>query len=269
MNKQQLSNALHVGGSLENALSGNYKLSASSVIQEAIQLTQKHFWRFLPAILMLMGANVVVFLLLLSLMTPSVSAFFDGIVGKVELGPEVFQSGQIAVFLTGVLTSPLYAAISLMGLSHAIGFKTKPRHIIKGFAFAMPVVIATGLVLCIQSLAREMIPFLSLFLGVTFSMSILLICEKRLSPVDAMKVSFLSVIKKLFPLLLVSVCIGLGFLVSYITAGIALFWILPFMFNVKGILYREMYGVGIEVTVLKEGDDDPSSDEKKNEVFNA
>ncbi|SKA58872.1 hypothetical protein [Enterovibrio nigricans] len=269
MNKQQLSNALHVGGSLENALSGQYNLSASSVVQEAVKLTQKHFWRFLPATIVLAGANLAIFLVVLSLMVDSPAQVISAFIGKGQMTPEMLAASRIALFASTVLSAPLYAGASLMGLSHAIGFRTKPRHIVKGLAYAMTVILAMSFISALQSFGNQILPLLGIFLGIAFSMTILLICEKRLRPVEAMIVSFRAITKKMIPLTLVYIVIAVLFLFSYATAGIALVWALPFMFNVKGVLYREMFGVGIEVTVSQEGDDDSSSGDGNKEVFNA
>ncbi|OEE62166.1 hypothetical protein A1OO_08050 [Enterovibrio norvegicus FF-33] len=269
MNKQQLSNALHVGGTLENALTGNYTLSASSVVQEALKLTQKHFWRFLPATLLLAGANVAIFFIALSIMLDSPAVLFDALLGKQPMTEDLLASGRIAIFATTVLSAPLYAGASLMGLSHAIGFRTKPRHIIKGMAYALAVTMAMCFISALQSVGNQIIPLLGIFLGIAFSMTILLICEKRLRPLTAMIVSFRAITKKLIPLTLVYIVIAVLFVFSYATGGIALLFALPFMFNVKGVLYREMFGVGIEVTVSQEGDDDSSSGDGNKEVFNA
>lgn len=269
MPKSELSNALHVGGTLENALSGNYKLSASRVIQEAFSLTQHNFWRFVPASLVLITVNVLIFFAILAFLIGSPSLFFDAFIGKEQMSPELFSSGQIAMLASTVLSSPIYAGASMMGLSHAIGFETKPRHIIKGLTFGIAVIIAVCCISLIERVANEIIPILGLFFSVAFSMTILLICEKKLKPVEAIFISFRASTKKMLPLCLIYLAIMLAFIVSYVTAGLALIWALPFMFNVKGILYREMFGVGIEITISEEGDDDSSSDNNNKEVFNA
>lgn len=269
MNKQQLNNALHVGGTLENALTGKYTLNATSVVEEAMQLTKKNFWSFLPAVLFLSAVNVALFMVVLSVLLDSPRELMDAYVGKTVMTDDLLASGRIALFASTVLSAPIYAGASLMGLSHAIGFRTKPRHIVKGMAFAMAVTLGMCFVSTLQSIGNQILPLLGMFLGVTFSMTTLLICEKRLRPVEAMVVSFRAITKKLIPLSLVYIVIAVLFVFSYATAGIALIWALPFMFNVKGVLYREMFGVGIEVTVAEEGDDDSSSGGGNNEVFNA
>ncbi|WP_188009204.1 DUF2189 domain-containing protein [Grimontia hollisae] len=269
MNKQQLNNALHVGGTLENALTGNYTLSVSRVVQEAVKLTQKHFWQFLPATFVLTAAHILIFLLTLIIMQGTHNEVIQAFIGQRPMTEELMASGRIAVFVATVLTAPLYAGASLMGLSHAIGFRTKPKHIIKGFAYAFAVTLAMSFISALQSFSSQLIPLLGVFLGITFSMTILLICEKRLRPVEAMIVSFRAITKKMITLTMVYIVIAALFVFSYATAGLALVWALPFMFNVKGVLYREMFGVGIEVTVSQEGDDDSASGGGDQEVFNA
>ncbi len=98
MNKQELSNALHVGGSLENALTGNYKLSASSVVQEAMKLTQKNFWPFLPATLILTGANLAIFLVVLTVLQGHPDVLFDAVVGREEMTPDILASAESLSF---------------------------------------------------------------------------------------------------------------------------------------------------------------------------
>lgn len=266
MNKKPLSNALHIGGTLEGALSGNYKLSATQVIQEAAKLTQANFWQFFPAILLFVLINIMILLFFLTLFTGSFFDFFDALIGKKEMTADLSTAGQLATFMCSVLAAPFYAGISLMGLSHAIGFKTKFRHIFKGLNYAMPVVIAVSLTSFIQYVASQIMPLLGMFIGATFSMVLLLICEKKLTVSMAIMVSFRAVLKKILPLSIIFIIVGFAFILSYATAGIALIWTLPFMLNVKGILYRDMFGVGIEVTVSQQDDDDSSNN---SEVFDA
>lgn len=269
MKKQELSNALHIGGTLENALSGHYTLSASGVIQEAMKVTQAHFWRFLPANAALVGVNVLIFYVVLFFLIGSPMLFFDALAGKETMTPDLFASSQMAMLASTILSAPVYAGASLMGLSHAIGFKTKSRHIMKGLTFAITVTTAMCFISLIQYAGSKILPLLGVFLGVAFSMTILLICEKRLRPIEAMLVSFRAISKKMLPLSLIYLAIAVLFILSYATAGLLLIWALPFMFNIKGILYREMFGVGIEITISEEDDDDPSSNNHDNKVFNA
>ncbi len=264
MNKKNLSNSLHIGGSIETAVSGQYTLKAGRVLQEALTLTCKHFWQFLPAILLLSLANALVAMLTLFVLADSPKEVLVAYAGRADMTPEILLQGQISMLISSILSAPLYAGASLMGLSHAIGFQTKTRHLLKGMAYAVPVILSMGVITFLQSVGNQLIPFLGLVLGLMLSMVILLICEKRVSLGQAMFISFRAVSKKMVTMCLVYLVIFMFFIFSYATMGLALVWTLPFLFNVKGILYREMFGVGIEITVSQEGDD-----ENNKEVFNA
>lgn len=255
MQKQQLNNALHIGGSIETALSGQYTLSASNVIQEAMKLTQKHFWHFLPATLAFTLANLALFLLTLLIKTGDPMLVIQSFVDASKQTEATDDAIRIAMFFASVLSAPLYAGASLMGLSHAIGFRTKPRHIIKGLSYGITVTLAACLINLLENISNHFVPLLGLFLGITLSMTILLICEKRLSLLNAMQISFRAILKKFFSFIAVYFVLASLFLFSYATAGIALIWVLPFMFNLKGVMYREMFGVGIEIEITEQDSD--------------
>ncbi|OOE69017.1 MULTISPECIES: hypothetical protein [Salinivibrio] len=249
MSQQEYNNALHIGGSVETALNGRYRLDPFEIIKEAFSQTFKHFWSFLPATLCLFAAQIGILMLMLTLLLGAPSHLFEALVGQRELTTDMISSVWLANFTSEVLIAPLYAGASLMGLSHAIGFRSKPRHLLKGLVFALPVTVVICLSATLQSVASMIFPLLSLYVAMAFSMSPLLICEKRLTPVKALTVSFRAVNKKLFQMATIYAVVGVLFLISFATAGFALVWALPFLFNVKGVIYREMFGVGVEVTV--------------------
>ncbi|WP_235869252.1 hypothetical protein [Veronia nyctiphanis] len=66
MREKEFNNELNIGGTVENALKGNYSLSAINILDEAVTLTARHFWQFLPAMCLLFGANFLVWFLAIS-----------------------------------------------------------------------------------------------------------------------------------------------------------------------------------------------------------
>ncbi len=96
------------------------------------------------------------------------------------------QSIFIANFSYEVISVPIYAGVSLMAMSHAAGLSTKLGHIGKGLQFTVPLIIATLISLILQGVAGLLFPFLSLYISMAFSNSTLLICEKRISPVQSL-----------------------------------------------------------------------------------
>ncbi|OOF31957.1 hypothetical protein [Salinivibrio proteolyticus] len=272
MSQQDFNNALHIGGSIETALNGRYRLEPFEIIKEAFTLTFKHFWSFLPAALCLFAVQVGILVLMLTLLLGDPSHLFEGLVGQREMTTDMVSSVWLSNFTSEVLVAPLYAGASLMGLAHAIGFRSKPRHLVKGLAFALPVTVVICLSATLQSVASMIFPLLSLYVAMVFSMAPLLICEKRLTPLKAMAVSFRAVNKKVLALATIYAVVGVLFLISFVTAGFALVWALPFLFNVKGVIYREMFGVGVEVTVSQNNDNNATpetSHSSGNDTFDA
>jgi hypothetical protein len=259
MSQQEYDNAIHMGGSIETALNGRYRLDPFEIIKEAFSQTFKHFWSFLPATIGLFATQIGILMLMLTLLLGAPSHLFEAFVGQRELTTDMISSVWLANFTSEVLIAPLYAGASLMGLSHAIGFRSKPRHLLKGLAFALPVTVAICLSATLQSVASMIFPLLSLYIAMVFSMAPLLICEKRVTPIKALSVSFRAVNKKLFQMATIYAVVGVLFLISFATAGFALIWALPFLFNVKGVIYREMFGVGVEVAVSKNDDNNLES----------
>ncbi|WP_025673527.1 hypothetical protein [Salinivibrio socompensis] len=257
MSQQEYNNAIHMGGSIETALNGRYRLDPFEIIKEAFSQTFKHFWSFLPAALGLFATQIGILMLMITLLLGAPSHLFEALVGQRELTTDMISSIWLANFTSEVLIAPLYAGASLMGLSHAIGFRSKPRHLLKGLAFALPVTVVICLSATLQSIASMIFPLFSLYVAMAFSMAPLLICEKRVTPMKALAVSFRAVNKKLFQIATIYAVVGVLFLISFATAGFALVWALPFLFNVKGVIYREMFGVGVEVAVSKNDDNNP------------
>ncbi len=106
-----------------------------------------------------------------------------------------------------------------------------------------------------QTMANAVFSILGLYLAIAFSMTTLLICEKQLQPLNAILTSFRAVNRKILPLVGFNLILGVLFFLSIATMGLALIWTLPFLFNLKGIIYREMFGIGIEVSVTEPDDE--------------
>ncbi|EKA7972730.1 hypothetical protein OMG52_004183, partial [Vibrio parahaemolyticus] len=159
-----------------------------------------------------------------------------------------------------------YAGISLMAMSHVAGLKTKVRHVGKGLQFTVPVIIATLFSLTLQGVAGMILPPLSLYLAMAFSHSILLICEKRVPPMQSLLLSLRAINKKIFVVAGLYMGVMLMFIVAAMFYGIGFIFVLPFFFHLKGILYREMFGIKLKIVATQKNDNDHDG---KSQVFNA
>ncbi len=246
-----------LGGSVEMALSGKYELKINSVLQEGWKYTTRHFFSFLPAIMVLltvwMGSFYIAFTLqlsdpiavfeLLNTQDPMSEAFFETVQNS-----GFIEAFFIAFFSSQVISSPIYAGISVMAMSHTAGLTTKPAHLFKGFSFTLPVITTIVIVLLLREVANRLLPFLGIYFSVAFSNAILLICERRLSPMQSLLLSFKAVNKKLLPIMAIHLILGAIIVMSLFYYGVFLIISLPFFFHVKGIIYRNMFGILLKVT---------------------
>jgi len=267
MNKD-IEKDFNLGGSIERALSGDYELKATAVFQEAWKHTINHFLSFSPAIIALLLVQLAIFYIALQLQLGDPGVILDAFIDPELFDHRIVESIFIANFSYEVVSAPIYAGISLMAMSHAAGLKTKVRHIGKGLQFTVPVIMATMFSLVMQGLSGMLLPFLSMYFSLAFSHSILLICEKRVPPMQSLLLSLRAVNKKIFVVATVYLAVMLMFIVAAMMYGIGLIFVLPFFFHVKGILYREMFGIKLKIVASERSNDDDDQN-KDSQVFNA
>ncbi|AJR08716.1 hypothetical protein C9J03_12235 [Photobacterium gaetbulicola] len=259
-----------VGGSIERALKGESDLQSLSVLQEAWKITAKNFLTFLPAVIGLFLAQVALLLLGLQVQLGSAAVFFDAVITGGEMSASVIEAGYMANFWSDVLSAPLLAGVSLMALNHAVGLPSKPSYLVKGFPFALVSVITVLLSASLQGIANAIFPIFGMLLSMGFSMAIMLVCEKRLSPLKAIQFSLVATLRKLLPMTAIFIVILTMFIISFATAGIGLIWTIPFFFNVKAIIYRNLFGVSLHVTTVQKGQNDNDQNQQGDpKVFDA
>lgn len=252
-----------LGGSIEKAISGQVELSPVSVLQEAWKNTVTHFFTFSPAILLLTFTYMAVFFIALQVQLGDPAVLFHAFLGETELTTQISYAAFVAGLSAQVIVSPLTAGASLMGMSHAAGLKCRSSYIFKGIASAGMVALVTILSEVIQGLVNIYLPMIALYLSMAFGFALLLVCEKKVPPLKALLLSFRATNKKLTSMLLIHVVIMLALVFGIALYGVGLIVVMPFIFNVKGILYRNMFGITLKVMVTDDDHDDDSNNDHK------
>ncbi|MGL5335360.1 MAG: hypothetical protein ACRC9R_04305, partial [Enterovibrio sp.] len=247
MDNKKYIRAFHIGGSLEKALSGNYRLSATEVIREAASITNRHFWLFCPAIFAYLAASLLVFLLVFALLVDSSSQSMQQLIVEKVATSEMKAAMAMSAAISVMISAPLYASACLMGLSHSLGLMSRLKDMLSRNYSWFTIAMTMGFMQLMEYAAAQLLPLAGTVLSALFSMSVLLICEKQLTPLSAILTSCRAISKKIMPIALIYLLLLVLFFIGYMTMGLALIWVLPFMFNLKGVLYREMFGVGIEI----------------------
>lgn len=253
----------NLGGSIETALTGKYELKAGAVLQEAWKYTVKNFVSFSPAIIALLIVQVAIFYIALKLQLGDPSIILQMFQNPETFDQSIIEAIFIANFSYEVISAPIYAGVSLMAMSHTAGLFTKPNHILKGLAFTVPVILATLMSLIIQGVAGMLLPMLSMYFSVAFSNAILLICEKRIPPMQALFLSIRAVNKKLIPLAGIYLFLTTLMFLSAIFYGFFLIFTLPFFFHAKGIIYRNMFGISLKIIATDEDQQDLNRNQDK------
>ncbi|WP_421186273.1 hypothetical protein [Aeromonas hydrophila] len=243
---------MRIGGSLEQSLSQGYRLDLKGVLQESWQQTRRTGFGLLLAIV---GVMAIWFLLSNHLLTPYV-----GPEGDVDMDIAL----MLSLFIT-VVMSPMTSSLDMLGLQQSVGVRAHPNQVFDYFRHFLRLGSLSLLGSLITSLFGPLFELLGLpvmlafipsaLIGMGLVFTVPLVLERGLSPVQAILVS-LRLFARGWPsiVLLHGVMMALFFL-ARIPMGLGLIWVAPLYFNCKGILYRDLCGVAVEVTEVSQGPD--------------
>ncbi|GAB3018148.1 hypothetical protein GCM10027098_11340 [Bowmanella dokdonensis] len=226
-----------LGGSLEHALAGEYKIDLRALLKEGWALSNTNRWVMVQAVLLLVSLTIVGVLAYLKLAE---------IKGIEPTDPQFLMLAELGWI---ILSAPLFTGLIMMGINNSVGGICKPEQL---FHF-LPRTLVLALTALMSGLLVElgMMLFIlpGLYLMVATSFSLPLVVEKGLTPAKAIFVSIRVINHKWREFLLLYCLFGCLFFLSIITFGLALFWVAPFYYAVKGLLYRDIFGITVRVDI--------------------
>lgn len=229
-----------VGGSLTEALTGKYEFSLKSTIEQSFNITKNHLGSLFGGFLIIFGINVLMVLVFIN--------FFS---------LESFEHSLELQFLTSiiqaVINAPLLGGLMLMGIKHSVGINTKVTQVFDGFQRVMPLIvvslIATVLNITLTMLLGQLHPNLgllgSLYLTVVLALAMPLVIERGVSPLNALFYSFRITHFKLPKFIVLFLLIMGALFLAIIPFGLGLIWVLPMIYNLIGVVYKDIIGVSI------------------------
>ncbi|TWX57754.1 hypothetical protein [Colwellia hornerae] len=241
---------VQIGGSIEKSLQGEYTIDVPSVLKEAWQLTLR------SRIAINLG---LLFTLILGIV---VSFLISNTMGGID---QVIKDPQSTTLLNIVVTMVIYpflVGVEMMGVFHAVGLKTNSKLIFAFLKRGSWVAVCALLTSVLITLGMSLFFFPGIYLAVALSLALPLVVEKKLSPIKAITLS-LQVTRfqwfkllSIYSLLLLTLFLSLVPLAilaktSFSVIGVMLFllaltFIAPLFYNVKGILYREIFGMQLQ-----------------------
>lgn len=246
-----------LGGSLEKSLNGETKLDLKALAGEAWELTKNRKGELLQGVIFIFFIALVLSIV--------IQSFFD-ITDFQNAPPRVLMAIKVAGI---IITAPILAAMLLLGISHSVGIKPPFFLLLKKILgsvvvilLALAIAALTDLSSSLVSSVNESIGFILLiYLGMATGFSMMLLVEKNLTLNQTIIQSFKVYNRHILPLSFFYLASVLLFILGMFTFGIVYIWLIPFYFNLKGLLYRELFGV----TVAKVN----SNDQNGESVFHA
>ena len=233
-----------LGGDIKKSLEVGCKLDFKVLLKDAFVLTKKHFFPLLTASVFSLFIVLGVYGLIYTVLT--------------VLSPEMQTIAEF-VLATFVIT-PLMTGLLMMGVNHSVGLKSRSIDVFNCFKVFRPLALAsmfTNLIVLAISTALtaalgddiglKLSIIVMLYSSVVFCLIYPLIAEKKVSPLLTLVLSFKVVNKNLMQFTLLFIIIGLLAAVATLPSGLGLFFFIPFYFNLMGVVYRHVCGVGKDI----------------------
>ncbi len=248
---------IQVGGSIDKAVKGDYSIDIKAVLDEAwsITLTSRK----------VINITLIFTFALGLLSTFLVSAYLGGI--ETVLADQ--QLASLLNILVTLVVYPFLAGIEMIAIFHAVGLKTESRLVFAFLKRGSWVAVCALLSSMLVTLGLNLFYLPGIFLAVALTLVLPLVVEKRLSPLKAIVLSvqatrhqwfqlfalyliFLLALALLFLPLIALAATSMG-IVGVVLLFFGLSYLAPFFYHVKGILYREIFGM--QLTISGQGND--------------
>ncbi len=229
------------GGSLEKSLMGETQIDLKAVAKEAWDLSKNTKTAVLHGVLLL-------FFIALIFAWALQSVF--GITDLNIAPPRMIISLKVAGI---IVTTPIIATMFLLGISHSVGVKPRFLSILKNVTSSVLVILLALLLAAMSDLGSFVGSQINVLLGMLIifyinlatGFSIMLLIEKKLAPSQCVVQSLKVFHKYWMPLTLFYLAYYCCLILGALSFGFAYIWIIPFFINMKGILYRELFGVKV------------------------
>jgi uncharacterized membrane protein len=239
----QLVGGSAAGGTLQDGIEGNYDFSIIDVFLEAWQKTYGIKRTFFSAVLV----YILIFVGIGLIFSMANHAILEA--GAREgMSPSMIEIiGSIMAFLQYmfkfVVSLPMLVGITMIGIYHSVDMPIRFSIVFDYFEYTIPIVIASILTSVLVAIGSLLLVIPGIYLMVAYYLTQPLIVEKNLKPWEAMEASRKSITHHWFKVFFIHIIMIIIFLLSIISLGIAFIWTAPMMINVRGILYRIMFGV--------------------------
>jgi len=249
-NSQEKISIVHIGGTIEKALKGDYVIDVKAILAEAWQNTLR------ARVSINLGIAFSLFIgTLISLMASSY-------LGGIEAVLNDPKASMILNIIVTIAIWPFMAGVEMMGVFHAVGLKTHPKLVFAFLNRGSWVALSALLTSMLMSIGFQLFILPGIFLVVVLSLTIPLVVEKKMMPMKAVMLSIQTLRFKWFQIFTLYIILMIALMLlfvplvmfaesSLLPIAIVVFilgfsFLAPLFYNMKGILYREIFGVSMK-----------------------
>lgn len=250
-----------IGGNLTDALQGRYQLNLSEIFKHTFTATKSHWAPIFLGFLAFLGILLILTLVAFNILP---EAWVNQVV-PTESEPQISQQALFTLSLIGsAVGAPFWGGLILMGIRHSVDIPTKASDVFDGFSRAGALIVTllttsviTQLALLLTGQIHWVISVLAqVYFSVIFAFALPLVIERGITPLNAIYYSVRIVHYKL-PLYIVLLFVVTGLvIISSFAFFLPLILVVPLIFNLVGVVYKEVVGVTIKLDKQRTGNDD-------------
>ena len=220
------------GGSLASGIRGEYDFKIADVIKESWRRTRglkAAYWGgMILFILVVLGVLLLIMGIAMSGFIPNFSL---GIVGE-----------QVLTLLITAVIYPFMAGIAMMGVNRAVDHPVSATQVFGYFDVFLTIMVAGILVTFLTNIGFMLLIIPGIYLTIAYALTMPLITEKKLGAWRAMESSRKAITHQWFKIFGLFLLMGLILMLGAMTV-IGLFWVMPMLTAMLGVLYRIIFGV--------------------------
>lgn len=215
---------------LQNSLNGEYKFDIQALFKDGWALTQSSKWVIIQMAVVTLVLAMLIVVLIFQVM---------GIQTMEDLSDRTQLS--INMVVTGLM-APLVASLMMAAMKHSLGVKSQVSDITKQLPKTLPLAFTSLLVALLVNMGLLLFIIPGLYLSIAAGFAILLVADKNLAPVQSILLSIKVVNVYWLDFVKLNLIFLALFVVVILTFGIAIIWVAPLYYHIKGILYRDLFG---------------------------
>jgi hypothetical protein len=246
-----------LGGDLKKSLTEGYTLDFKQLFKDAFAITRTNF---LPLI--------VACIITIAIVTLIYTMSYEALSGLSDANQTI-----INFIFSSFIVTPLVTGLQMMGINHSVGIKSRSSDLFSYFNIILKLALASIIINIIVyalsillsqlfgDIGLQLSIIVMLYLNMAFCMVYPLIAEKKIAPQLSIKLSFKLINKNLRQFTFLFMLLGLLGFIALLPSGLGLFLFIPFYFNIMGIVYRQMCGVGVVATETPKDENDDTDDD--------